>query len=96
LVLYLLRRRAAPIQVRDTLTVVFLAFSFLGAAALAVTQTSEAIPSWGWVAGLVPLVFAGHRAGRKGFARLSAGRYELALTLVLVASAMTGLATALW
>ncbi len=93
LVLYLLRRRAEPGQIRDTLTVIFFAFSVLGAAALAVTQTTEAIPGTGWVAGLVPLVLLGHLAGRRGFARLSGGRYELALTLTLVAAALAGLLT---
>lgn len=93
LVLYLLRRRAEPVQVRDTLTVIFFTFSVLGVAALAVTQTTEAIPGAGWVAGLVPLVLLGHLAGRRGFARLSSGRYELALTLTLVAAAVVGLVT---
>lgn len=93
LVLYLLRRRAAPEQVRDTLTVIFFCFSVLGAAALAATQTEEAVPGAGWVAGLVPLVFVGHLAGRRGFARLADGRYELALTLTLVAAALAGLLT---
>lgn len=93
IVLYLLRRRAEPVQVRDTLTVIFFAFSILGAAALAVTQTSGAIPGAGWVAGLVPLVFLGHLAGRRGFARLAGGRYELVLTLTLIAAAVAGLAS---
>jgi len=96
LVLYLLRRRARPGQVRDTLTVLFLAFSVLGAGALAVTGTSEAIPRAGWVAALVPLVLAGQLAGRRGFARLEHGRYELALTLTLVGAALAGLATVVW
>ena len=82
-----------PGQVRDTLTVIFLAFSVLGAAALAVTQTTEAIPGLGWLAGLVPLVLLGHLVGRRGFERLSGGRYELALTLTLVAAALAGLVT---
>ncbi|MDP9385550.1 MAG: hypothetical protein M3P50_10005, partial [Actinomycetota bacterium] len=89
-------RGARPAEVRDTLTVLFLAFSVLGAAALAVTGTAEAIPGAGWVAALVPLVFIGHLAGRRGFARLERGRYELALTCTLVAAAVGGLATVVW
>ena len=96
LVLYLLRRGVRPAQVRDTLTVLFLAFSVLGALALAVTRTTEAIPGVGWVAALVPLVLIGQLAGRRGFARLERGRYELALTLTLVGAALAGLATVLW
>lgn len=96
LVLYLLRRRAEPAQVRDTLTVIFLTFSVLGAAALAVTQTADAIPGAAWVAGLAPLVLLGHLAGRRGFARLAGGGYELALTLTLVAAALAGLLTVVW
>jgi uncharacterized membrane protein YfcA len=94
LVLYLLRRDAEPAVVRDTLTVIFLAFSILGALALAVTQTTEAIPGAGWVAGLLPLVLLGHLLGRRGFVRLAGGRrYELALTVTLVAAALAGLVT---
>lgn len=93
LVLYLLRRGVRPAQARDTLTVLFLAFSVLGAGALAVTRTAEAVPGAGWVAALVPLVLAGHLAGRRGFARLERGRYELALTLTLLAAALGGLLT---
>jgi uncharacterized protein len=91
LVLYLLRRRARPEQVRDTLGVIFLSFSFLGIAALAVTGTTEAIPEAGVVAATVPLVLLGHLAGRRVFARLPARRYELVLTLTLVATVVSGL-----
>jgi len=97
LVLYLLRRGAPPAASRDTMTVVFLAFSFLGIAALAVTGTREAVPS-GWaLAACVPLVALGHLAGRRGFARLAhdVARYELALTAVLLLSAIGGLLTVL-
>lgn len=93
LVLYLLRRRVTPAQMRDTLSVTFLAFTFLGVAALAVTGTREAIPGLGWLAAMVPLVAIGHLAGRRGFARLEAGRYELAVTVALLGAAAAGLLT---
>lgn len=92
LVLYLLRRRARPEQVRDTLSVVFLCFSFLGIVALAATGTTEAVPEALWVAATVPLVLIGHVAGRRGFARLPAGRYELVLTVTLIVAVTSGLA----
>lgn len=93
LVLYLLRRRARPEQVRDTLSVVFLCFSFLGIATLAATGTTEAVPDAVVVAETVPLVLVGHLAGRRGFARLPARRYELVLTVTLVIAVLAGLAT---
>jgi uncharacterized membrane protein YfcA len=97
LVLYLLRRAASPGATRDTMTVIFVAFSFIGGAALVVTGTREAIPEAAALAAGVPLVLAGHLAGRRGFARLSRSprRYELALTVVLLLSAVGGLLTVL-
>jgi uncharacterized protein len=92
LVLYLLRRRADPVAVRDTLTVVFFAFGLLGIVVLAATGTRDAVPTAAWLFGLIPLVALGHLAGRRGFARLVAGgQHELALTLTLVAAAVGGL-----
>jgi hypothetical protein len=43
---------------------------------------------------LVPLAALGQLAGRPLFARLAAGRYERWLTVVLVLSALIGLASA--
>jgi hypothetical protein len=43
------------------------------------------------VAATVPLVLLGHLAGRRVFARLPARRYELVLTLTLVATVVSGL-----
>ena len=98
LVLYLLRRGASPVAFRDTMTVVFTAFSFVGLAALAITGTREAIPSAAALAACVPLVLVGHLAGRRGFRRLAGRpeRYELALTVVLLLSAVGGLVTVLF
>lgn len=95
LVLYLLRRGASPAAFRDTMTVVFTAFSFVGIAALVLTDTREAVPSGAALAACVPLVLFGHLAGRRGFRRLArdTARYELALTTVLLLSALGGLLT---
>jgi len=54
------------------------------------------VPDAGLVALLVPIVAAGHLAGRPLFAALvRSGRYETVLTAVLLASVVAGLAVAL-
>jgi len=96
LVLYLLGRAARPTQVRDTLVVCFLGLSVIGALALVATGTLHAAPSPLALAGLVPLVVAGHLAGRRLFAGLSDERYETALTALLLATALAGLLLAIF
>ena len=96
LVVYLLGRGFAPAQVRDTVPVCFLGLGAVGVIALWLTETSGAVPDAGLVAVLVPVVAAGHLAGRPLFAALErSGRYEAVLTGVLVAAVAGGLATAL-
>jgi uncharacterized protein len=96
LIVYLLGRRLEPVQVRDTVPVCFLGLSVVGVVALWITGTSGAVPDAGLVALLVPVVAAGHVAGRPLFASLvRAGRYEAVLVGVLVASVAGGLAAAL-
>ena len=95
LIAYLLGRRLAPARIRDTLPVCFLGLGAVGAVALWLTGTSGAVPDPGLLALLVPIVVAGHLAGRPLFAALvRAGRYETVLTTVLLASVVGGLATA--
>jgi uncharacterized membrane protein YfcA len=96
LVLYLLRRAPEPIEVRDTLTVVFLGLSAIGAFALLVTGTGAALPDPTWLAALVPLVAVGCLAGRPVFHRLAHGHYEGVLTGVLLVAVAVGLVTALF
>jgi uncharacterized membrane protein YfcA len=92
LLLHLLGRGAGPAVVRDTLTVCFLGLAAVGALALAVTGTEDAVPSPGVLAALVPLAAAGHLAGRPAFARLARGdSYEPVLTAVLAVSVVAGL-----
>jgi uncharacterized membrane protein YfcA len=95
LLLYLLGRRLEPAQVRDTMPVCLLGLNVVGAVALWITDTPGAVPDTGLVALLVPVVIAGHLAGRPLFAALvRSGRYEPMLTGVLLASVLAGLAVA--
>ena len=95
LIVYLLGRRLDPVRMRDTMPVCFLGLSVVGVIALAVTGTSGAVPDAGLVALLVPVVIAGHLAGRPLFAALlRSGRYEAVLTSVLLVSVAGGLAVA--
>jgi uncharacterized membrane protein YfcA len=92
LLAYLLGRGHDPGRLRDTLTLCFLALSPIGAAALIVTGTAEAWPDPLLLAALVPVVVAGHLAGRPLFARLArGGRYEPVLTVALLCSVAVGL-----
>jgi uncharacterized membrane protein YfcA len=96
LIVYLLGRRLEPAQVRDTMPVCFLGLSLVGVLALWMTGTEGAVPDAELVAILVPVVVAGHVAGRPLFAALvRGGRYDAVLTAVLIASVLAGLAAAL-
>ncbi len=95
LVLYLLRRAAAPAQARDTLTASFLGLGAIAVLALAATGTGGAVPQSGWVVGLAPLVALGHLAGRPVFARVARGHYDGVLTAVMLVAVGVGLLTAL-
>ena len=95
LLLYMLGRGDEPARVRDTLTVMQLGLSVIGAVALAVTGTSDAVPSAGLVAAFVPLVLLAQLAGRPLFAGLAArGHYEPVLNATLLLAVAAGLATA--
>ncbi|MDA0165139.1 TSUP family transporter [Solirubrobacter ginsenosidimutans] len=95
LLLHLLGRGVTPTQVRDTLTVCFVGLAGLGALALFGTG-DPALPDAGLTLGLLPAVAAGHLVGRRAFRRLSeSGRYELVLTVALVAAVGVGLIGAL-
>ena len=96
LIVYLLGRRLEPVQMRDTMPVCFLGLSVVGVVALVVTGTSGAVPDAGLVAVLVPVVVAGHLAGRPLFAALvRGGHFEAVLTSVLIVSVAAGLVAAL-
>jgi uncharacterized membrane protein YfcA len=92
LVTYLLGRGHAPGPVRDTLTVCFLCLGVIGALALLLTGTTDAVPDPLLLAVLVPATAVGQLAGRPVFARLAHGdNYEPVLTAVLVISIVVGL-----
>jgi uncharacterized protein len=92
LVTYLLGSGHAPGRVRDTLTVCFLALGPIGALALLVTATKDAVPDPVLLAVLVPATAIGQVAGRPMFARLAGtDRYEVVLTVVLVIAVCAGL-----
>jgi uncharacterized membrane protein YfcA len=94
LLLYLLGRGIEPERVRDTLTVCFVGLGLIGGGALLVTGT-DALPDAGLMAWLVPVVAAGHLAGRPLFARLAReGSYEPVVTAVLLVAVAAGLAGA--
>ena len=81
LILYLLGRGLEPARMRDTMPVCLLGLSVVGVIALWVTGTSGAVPDAGLLAILVPVVVAGHLAGRPMFTALvRSGRYEAVLT----------------
>jgi uncharacterized membrane protein YfcA len=95
MLLHLLGRGVTPEQVRDTLTVCFVALAAIGAGALFATGDPE-LPDATLTAALVPAIVVAHLVGRRGFARLSAGgRYEPVMTGVLAVAALVGLVGAL-
>jgi uncharacterized membrane protein YfcA len=95
LLLHLLGRGVSPEQVRDTLTTCFIGLAGIGAVALFGTGDPE-LPDGRLLLGLLPAVLAGHLVGRRGFARLAdGGRYEVVLTVVLLAAVLVGLIGAL-
>jgi uncharacterized protein len=97
MIVYLLGRELRPVQVRDTVPVCFLGLGVVSVVALWVTGTTGAVPDAGTLALLVPVVIAGHLAGRPLFATLDrSGRYEAVLTTVLLASVAAGLAAAVF
>jgi uncharacterized membrane protein YfcA len=96
ILVYLLGRGLPAPRVRDTLTTVFLGLGILGAVVLAATGTDAAIPPpLPALAAMVPLVVAGHVAGRPVFAHLARTAYEPVVTAVLLAAVVAGLVTAL-
>ena len=95
MLLHLLGRGATPAQVRDTLTTCFVGLAAIGAVALFGTGDPE-LPDGVLTLALVPAVLAAHLVGRRGFARLAQGdRYEVVLTVVLLAAVVVGLIGAL-
>jgi uncharacterized membrane protein YfcA len=92
LVTYLVGRGHDPGRLRDTLVVCFLALCPIGALALLVTGTADAMPDPLLLAVLMPATAVGQLAGRPLFARLAhGGGYERVLTGVLLLAVAIGL-----
>lgn len=95
LIVFLLGRDLSPERMRDTLPVCFLGLSAIAGLALWATGTTSALPDAWLVAVLVPVAAAGQLLGRPLFARLvDSGRFEVVVTVVLLASVLGGLAAA--
>ena len=95
LILYLLGRRVPAAQMRDTLSLLFVAFGAIGIAALVVGHAEFVLPQAELTLLFVGVVAAGHVAGRPLFARLAAGHYEQVVAGLLLVSVVTGAAVAL-
>ena len=95
LLLYLLGRRTTAARMRDTLSVLFVAFNLVGLAAIAANHGGLVLASLPLMAVLAAAAAAGHVAGRPIFARLAAGRYEQVVAALLLASVIAGAAVAL-
>jgi uncharacterized membrane protein YfcA len=89
LVFCLLARGAPPVQMRDTLAVIFLAHAVLGLPALLLTGTF-ALPDAVWL--LLLAGAAGQLLGRRAFGRLRGEHYERAVLAVLAVTAISALA----
>jgi uncharacterized membrane protein YfcA len=90
LVFYLLARGASPEQMRDTLAAVFVALSVIGTPVLLATDTFTMPEGIGV---LLAAGAAGQLLGRRAFAWLVGERYEVAVLVVLAATALIALAT---
>lgn len=88
LVFYLLARAASPVQTRDTLATIFLAHAVLGVPALLLSGTF-AVPDG--IAALLLAALAGQVLGRRAFGWLRGERYERAVYVVLIATALVAL-----
>jgi len=92
LAFYLLARGAAPAAMRDTLAAVFIAQSVLALPVLLVSATFT-LPGELWA--LLAAALVGQLAGRPAFAWLQGERYERAVLVVLVLSALAALAASM-
>jgi len=95
LLLYLLERRVGAARMRDTLSVLFVAFGAIGVLAIAVGEADLDTPGGAVVAVLAAAATAGHVAGRPLFAWLAAGHYDRVVTALLLASVVAGVVVAL-
>ena len=95
ILLYLLGRGVEAPRMRDTLSVLFIAFAAIGLAALAVGHADAALPEGPVVAALPAAATVGHLAGRPVFAHLAERRYDQVVTTLLLVSVVAGAVVAL-
>ena len=95
ILLYLLGRGVAPVQMRDTLSVLFIALASVGLGALAVGEADVVLPDGAVVAVLPAAAAVGHVAGRPMFAHLAERRYDQVVTALLLVSVAAGAVVAL-
>jgi uncharacterized protein len=95
ILLYLLGLRIEAPRMRDTLSVLFIAFAAIGLAALALGAADIALPEGAVLAAMPAAAAVGHVSGRPLFAHLAAARYEQVVTALLLVSVVTGAAVAL-
>jgi uncharacterized membrane protein YfcA len=95
ILLYLLGRKVEAVRMRDTLSVLFIAFAAIGLLALALGAADIALPEGAVLAVMPVAAAAGHLTGRPLFAHLAEARYEQVVTVLLLASVVTGAVVAL-
>jgi uncharacterized membrane protein YfcA len=95
ILLYLLGRGVPAHQLRDTLSVTFIAFAAIGLAALAVGAADAALPDHAVVAAMAAAASVGHVAGRPLFAHLAERNYDRVVTALLLVSVVAGAAVGL-
>jgi hypothetical protein len=88
--LYLLARGVGAARMRDTLSVLFVAFGAVGLLAIAAGEADLVTPGGNVVAAFAAAATAGHLAGRPLFAWLAEGHYDRVVTSLLVASVVAG------
>ena len=95
LLLYLLGRKLSAQRMRDTLSVLFIAFAVIGLAAIAVGEADVVLPDRAVLPAFAAAATAGHVAGRPLFAHLAERRYDQVVTALLLVSVVAGAAVAL-
>jgi uncharacterized membrane protein YfcA len=95
LLLHLLGRRVGAATMRDTLSVLFVAFGLVGLLSLGIGRVDVTLPDGAVLAALPAAAAAGHVAGRSLFAWLAKDHYERVVTALLLVSVVTGALVAL-
>jgi hypothetical protein len=95
ILLYLLGRGVPAHQLRDTLSVLFIAFAAIGLVALGVGETDAVLPDAAVVGAFAGAATVGHVSGRPLFAHLAERQYDRVVTVLLIVSVIAGAVVAL-